>query len=107
MKEFMMIFRYPKDETKLQYNESDYLSWQDWIGSLIRNQQFVATHKLAQNSEIVNTNNKEVTTLSTNMNVGGYLIAKANSILEAKTLAKECPILAIGGNVEIKEIEPM
>jgi len=34
----------------------------------------------------------------------GYSIVKAGSVEEATELAKGCPILAIGGNVEVREI---
>jgi hypothetical protein len=37
----------------------------------------------------------------------GYSIVKADSIEEATELAKDCPILTFGGNVEIREIRVM
>lgn len=36
--------------------------------------------------------------------IAGYSIIKAESIEEAAELAKDCPILAFGGNVEVREI---
>jgi hypothetical protein len=36
--------------------------------------------------------------------IGGYTMVKANSLDEAVELAKGCPILAVGGNVEVRPI---
>jgi prepilin-type processing-associated H-X9-DG protein len=36
--------------------------------------------------------------------VGGYIIVKANSIDEALELANGCPILFMGGHVEVRDI---
>jgi hypothetical protein len=35
------------------------------------------------------------------------MIVKANSIAEAAEMAKNCPILNMGGNVEVRSIQPM
>jgi hypothetical protein len=39
--------------------------------------------------------------------IGGYTLVKAESLDEAAELAKGCPILAFGGNVEVREINPL
>jgi hypothetical protein len=39
--------------------------------------------------------------------IGGYSIVKAASIEEAAEMAKGCPIFAVGGNVEVREIGSM
>jgi hypothetical protein len=39
--------------------------------------------------------------------IGGYIIVKADSIDEAAELSKDCPVLNIGGNVEVRMIVPM
>ena len=39
--------------------------------------------------------------------IGGYTIVKAESFDEAAELAKGCPILEVGGNVEIRDIVQM
>lgn len=36
--------------------------------------------------------------------VGGYFIVRAASIEEAAEIAKDCPDLALNGNVEIREV---
>jgi hypothetical protein len=39
--------------------------------------------------------------------IGGYAIVKAKSFEEAADLAKGCPVLAYGGNVEVREVMVM
>jgi len=39
--------------------------------------------------------------------IGGYTLVRAESLDEAAEMAKNCPILEMGGNVEIREINPM
>jgi hypothetical protein len=39
--------------------------------------------------------------------VGGYTIIKADSLDEAAEISKGCPILQIGGSVEVRALIPM
>ena len=39
--------------------------------------------------------------------IGGYSIIKASSLEEATELSKGCPILSVGGSVEVRPIIPM
>ena len=39
--------------------------------------------------------------------LGGYTLIQADSLQEATTLAKSCPILTEGGGVEIGELTPL
>jgi hypothetical protein len=39
--------------------------------------------------------------------VGGYLVVKAANLDEAMKLAEACPILSIGGHVEVRAVIPM
>ena len=39
--------------------------------------------------------------------IGGYIIVRSSSIDEAAELAKGCPILQIGGNVEVRTVVAM
>ncbi len=39
--------------------------------------------------------------------VAGYTIVRAASLEEATELSKGCPILLVGGSVEVREINPM
>jgi len=37
--------------------------------------------------------------------VGGYIVVEANDLTHATELAKDCPILEVGGSVEIRPIQ--
>ena len=39
--------------------------------------------------------------------IGGYIIVNSATIDEAAELAKDCPILKIGGNVEVRTVVSM
>jgi hypothetical protein len=45
--------------------------------------------------------------ISENQTLGGNMIVKAADLNEAAEIAKGCPILLMGGNVEIRTINPM
>jgi hypothetical protein len=36
--------------------------------------------------------------------INGYIVVKAQTIDDAIEIAKECPILLIGGNVEVRKV---
>jgi hypothetical protein len=42
--------------------------------------------------------------VETKETVGGYTIIKANDLKEATELAKGCPIVTVGGSVEVRPI---
>ena len=39
--------------------------------------------------------------------IGGYIMIRAESLDEAAEISKGCPILTIGGNVEVRALFPM
>ena len=39
--------------------------------------------------------------------VGGYLLYPANDLAHATELSKGCPVLEMGGSVEVREVSPM
>jgi hypothetical protein len=84
--------------------------WMDWIGSI------AAQNKLTDRGNRLEVSGKVINKDSTITNgpyaeikesIGGYSIIKADSYEAAIELAKGCPILTTGGNVEVREISPM
>lgn len=110
MQEFMMLFRSePDDAQALSPDEiqESIKQWQDWIGSIAAQGKFVSTNQLGFEGKVVKANNQVITDgpyASLKEIVGGYIIVKANNLDEAIELAKGCPVLAIGGNVEVRNI---
>jgi len=109
---FMMVFRYApqqnQEPTEKELNEMSQ-DWGQFIGNLAIKEKLVSTEQLGfegvqilPNSSII----EEVYTNDTIM-VSGTMVVKANSIQEATELAKKCPVLKMGGTVEVRTIIPM
>lgn len=114
MKEFVLVFRrdaVTKDaQLSPEQMQSSMKHWQDWMGGIAAQNKMASTgSRLGSAGKVVTANNvvsdgpyaeiKEV--------IGGYIIVKANSLEEAAELAKDCPILHIGGNVEVRPVVAM
>ena len=84
--------------------------WMDWMGGL------AAQDKLANPGNRLNPDGKVVKPEGIITNgpyveikelIGGYSIISADSLEEATEISKGCPILRVGGNVEVRQIVPM
>ena len=114
MKEFLLIFRRDLVTTTAQQSPAEMQDmlkpWQDWMGSLAARQALANPgNRLSNDGRVVKSGN-----LVTNgpyveikEGIGGYIIVRAASIDEATVLAKGCPIMLIGGNVEVRAVVPM
>ena len=109
MKEFMMIFRNdynPDFKPSPEQMQASIKQWQDWIGGIAAQGKFVGTNRLGFQGKTLKPNNvitdgpyaevKEI--------VGGYIIVKSDTIDQALELAHGCPILHIGGSVEVRDV---
>jgi hypothetical protein len=112
MTEFMMIFRNdynPSFKPSPEQMQASIKQWQDWIGGIAAQGKFLSTNRLGFEGKTLKPNNviadgpyaevKEI--------VGGYILVKATNIDEAMKLAEGCPILNIGGHVEVRNVMPM
>ena len=108
----MMIFRNeynPSFKPSPEQMQASIKQWQDWIGGIAAQGKFVSTNRLGFEGRTLKPNNviadgpyaevKEI--------VGGYILVKATNIDEAIKLAEGCPILNIGGHVEVRNVLPM
>ena len=111
MKDFLLVYRtdynaMPKDPSPEQMQAST-KRWMDWIGGIAaqnkltdRGSGLVPSGKVVKSDNVITdgpyTEIKEC--------IVGYSIVKATSLEKATELANGCPILAIGGNVEVREI---
>jgi hypothetical protein len=112
MKTFMMIFRFEPDFSTVptaEDLEKQKASWGDWIGSIAQSGKLVDTQRFAFSGTVVNADNstKEGFYAPENKMVSGYLSVKDVTETEAIALSKGCPILQMGGFVEVREISPM
>ena len=84
--------------------------WIDWIQNLAAQNHLIDRgNRLGNSGKVVKANNVVVNGPYTEIkeSLGGYTLIKAASYEAAIDLVKDCPILLVGGNVEIREISPL
>lgn len=115
MKEFLLVFRRGAVDGEPQQLSPEQIQammkpWQDWMGSLAAQNKLVsAGNRLESDGKVVKSN-AVITNgpyVEIKESIGGYTIIRADSLDEASELSKGCPILTIGGSVEVRAIIPM
>ncbi|HMT28007.1 MAG TPA: YciI family protein [Bacteroidia bacterium] len=114
MKEFLLVFRREESSNEPPMSPEQLQSmmkpWQDWMGSLAAQNKLVSSgNRLASEGKVVKPGNLVTNGPYVEIKeaIGGYILIRANSLDEAAELSKGCPILHIGGNVEVRAIVPM
>jgi hypothetical protein len=113
MKEFAMIYRSePMGEIKLTPEGNLVVSkeWENWMGGIAAQNKLVSPgmrlgnegRTIKPGNVITNGPYAEIKEI-----VGGLSIFRAESIEEVSEWAKSCPMLNVGGNVEIRDIIQM
>ncbi|WP_205529528.1 YciI family protein [Taibaiella koreensis] len=111
LQDFMMLFRLTPDPnhqptaTELSRQKQQ---WGEWIAGIAAAGKLVGTTQLGFNGKQLSADNRVLDGihLAGQTAVGGTLTVKAGSLDEALQLAQGCPILHIGGNVEIRDTIP-
>lgn len=112
MKDYLFVYRTDYDNMQQgtpAQQESNMKKWMDWLGSIAAQNKLVSKGSRLQNtgkvlkSDVVT--NGPFTEIKES--IGGFSIIKATSYDDAVEVAKGCPILQAGGNVEVREIDPM
>ncbi len=111
MKEFVLIFRNsvsPNAKPSPEQMQQVMTNWMNWMGSI------AAQNKLADKgnrlsmteAKTVQANNVVTDGPYTEIKefINGYIVVKVQTIEDAIGIAKECPILLIGGNVEVRKV---
>lgn len=114
MKEFLLIFRMDHNQRATNASAEEMQAttkkWMDWIGGIAAQNKLVSPGNRLEDAGKVVRPGKLVTDgpyAEIKETIGGYSIVRADSAEEAAELAKGCPILAVGGNVEVREISVM
>jgi hypothetical protein len=113
MKEFLFVFRNDYKATPQgspEEMQAMMKKWMDWVGGIAAQNKLVDRgNRLTSGGKVVKANNVITDGPYTEIKelIGGYTIVKADSLDEATALAAGCPILEVGGNVEVREINPM
>jgi len=113
MSDFLYIYRMtpaaekPSPEVMQQRMQK----WMKWMNSLSEKGHLKERgHPLEQPGKVVRGSQKTVTDgpfAETKDVVGGFSIIAAKDLAEAAELAKGCPVLEGGGNVEVRQIMHM
>ena len=110
MTDFLLVFRTDYSSMPKASPEEMQAStkrWMDWIGGIAaQNKLTDRGNRLGPSGKVLKADNVIADGPYTEIkeSIVGYSLVKADSIQEATELAKGCPILKIGGNVEVREI---
>ena len=111
-KEFMLLFKFePSNDyqpTEAEMNER-HQQWGAFIGNMAIQEKLVSTYQLGFEGNQILPNKTVVNGLhiAEKQTLGGNMTVTANSLDEATEMAKACPILSMGGTVEVRQINPM
>ena len=112
MKEFLLIFRrdFKTPETQPSADKLQAMmgKWQDWMGSIAAQNKLVDRgNRLDPSGSVVcGEGVMDGPYVEVKEGIGGYTIIRAGSQEEATEISKGCPVLTIGGSVEVRQIVP-
>jgi hypothetical protein len=110
MKEFVLLFRQPDhDYSMASPTEMQTLvrKWQDWMGGI------AAQGRLASNGPRLSPEGMVLRAgagvsdgafSETGVTLGSYIVVMAGSLEEAAVVAQGCPVLDMGGSVEVRPV---
>ncbi len=113
MKDFLLVYRNDfKNQPAGSPEEMQAVmkKWMDWMGGIAaQNKLADQGNRLGSEGKVVKPGNVITDGPYTEIKelIGGYSIIRAASFDEAAEIAKGCPILEFGGNVEVRDIVPM
>lgn len=110
-KEFMLLFKFePTTEhpTPEQLKEMG-KSWGEFIGTIAMQGKLVSTHQLGFEGKQIfaDQTTQDGFNIAEGKMIAGNMVLKAETMEAATELAKKCPILLMGGTVEVRSITPM
>lgn len=113
MKEFVLVFRNAPMASRAALTPDQLKEinkpWQDWIGSIAAQDKLVSTGSRLdfEGATVTNTMVTDGPYAEIKEILLGFIVVKTTTKDEAVQLAKGCPILKDGGNVEVRGIIPM
>lgn len=109
--EFMLVFRLEPSNQQPTAVEIDEMhqQWGAFIGNIAIQEKLVSTHQLSFEGKQIMADKSvsEGIHISENLVIAGNMIVKANTLSEAVEIAKNCPILLMGGTVQVRGIQEM
>lgn len=110
-KEFMLLFRFePSNEqpTPEQLHQME-KQWGEFIGTIAMQGKLVSTHQLGFEGKKIfaDHSTEDGFHVAEGQMLAGNMVLKVESLEVAGELAKKCPILFMGGTVEVRDVLPM
>ena len=111
MSEFTYIFRGRKTSGSPEEMQQHFEKWVAWFKDL-NAEGYIKDpgHPLGPAGKVVSGKRKVVNDgpyAEAKDVVGGYIIVEANDLADAAELSKGCPILEVGGSVEVRPIQQL
>jgi len=112
MKEYLLLFRCEKPDSGINpslHMQEVMKHWRAWISDIATAGNYSGTNRLLPEGKIIRPG-KLITDgpfMESKEMLGGYVLVKAASLDEATEIAKGCPVLTYGGNVEIRPVMPI
>jgi hypothetical protein len=111
LKDFMLLFSLTPNEQQPTPEQLTAMrkDWGAFIGGIAAQAKLVATSRLGfeGNQITADLNIIKGFVVSNAQMLSGNMIVKALNLSEATEMAKGCPLLKIGGSVEVRDIVPM
>lgn len=110
-KEFMFLFR--MEPSKKQPTATQIATmqkeWGAFIGTIASQAKLVSTSRIGFEGNLIHKNGRIENNInvSNNETLSGNMVVKSSSLKDATEMAKNCPILTLGGSVEVRNVIPM
>lgn len=110
MKEFVLLFRKPdlNDRSADPENRNALIKkWNDWVSGIVAEGKLVSNgNRLSMEGKVLKPGGliTDGPFVEIKEKLGGFTIIKAEDLDEATTLAHGCPVLDVGGSVEIRPV---
>jgi hypothetical protein len=110
--EFMLLFRFePSNDYQPTAAELALMQqqWGAFIGQIASQEKLVSTYQLGFEGQQIapDLSVSEGLYVASKQTLAGNMVVRAGSLDEAVEMAKGCPILFMGGTVEVRNILPM
>lgn len=110
LQDFMLLCRNkPSNQQPTPEQLTAMQQWGAYIGSIAAQAKLVSTSRFGFEGNLIDSSLAVTSGISiaNNETLTGNMVVKATSLQEATEIAKGCPVLALGGSVEVRNTIPM
>jgi hypothetical protein len=108
MAEFVYLFRGGLTEGSPEQMQQHMQKWMGWMKDLTASGNFKGGNPLEKGGKVVSQKNVNDGPFAEAKDVvGGYLLVEAKDLNDAIELSRGCPILPVGGTVEVRPVAKM